>query len=424
MLAHMEGKSAFYSNTNDYQIIINKLNEMTLSSMTKKISSSLIQVSVDNLSIIISSQGNEFVEKMMNDLVLQVKKKLKENDLVVRTEKDKFHVIIENYNDSEIKSKSEEIYRAIQSYGCVISLEPIQLKASMGSVKIPDYHHENIAIETINQAYIALNDAKDLFLNYVAFEDNKKRHEESKNQMLLAHFIQNAYLKNQMCLAFQPIVNAETKEIEYYECLLRVVNNDGSASSAGPFIPIAEKMGFIEVMDGLALKMAVHELEIYRDLVLSVNVSSFSIHNSSWLAVAVSLLTDSQVASRLIVEITETNIQYDFDKISYFVSAVKALGCKVAIDDFGSGYTSFKQIKNLPVDILKIDGSYVRGIAENNDDLFFVQTLISFAKNFGIKSVAEFVENKEISDIVTDIGAEYLQGHYYFVASTQKPWAN
>lgn len=380
----------------------------------------LLQVRIDNLPMIISSQGGEFAEEMMDDLTRQIAKLIKDNDASVRTDRDHIHVLLNGYSPAEVESKAMEIFKSIQNYGCLTSVAPIQLASTIGGVTFPDTAKS--VSDALNQAYVALNDAKEMFLHYVAYGNTKKHKVESRNQMILANYIQNAFLNDKLRLAFQPIINSETGNTEYYECLLRVINTDGTLSSAGPFIPIAEKMGFIEMIDGMVLQMAVRELIEYPSVSLAVNVSNATIHSSGWLAMAINLLEDPQVASRLIIEITETSELHDMKKVSYFVTALQALGCQVALDDFGSGYTSFNQLKTLPVDIIKIDGAFVRNIVDNEDSRFFVKTLIAFGRNFGLKAVAEFVENQEIADILREMGVDYMQGNYFSPAMEQRLW--
>jgi EAL domain-containing protein (putative c-di-GMP-specific phosphodiesterase class I) len=128
------------------------------------------------------------------------------------------------------------------------------------------------------------------------------------------------------------------------------------------------------------------------------------------------------LARRLIVEITETAALVDMEEAVRFVSEVRKLGCRVALDDFGAGYTSFRHLKALTVDVVKIDGSFVRDIAVNNDNRLFVRTLVGLARGFGLRTVAECVETPEAAKVLESEGADYLQGYHFARPELVRPW--
>src|SRR3546814_8895912 len=128
------------------------------------------------------------------------------------------------------------------------------------------------------------------------------------------------------------------------------------------------------------------------------------------------------IASRLLSEITETAALQDFEETARFIGTGRDLGCKVALDDFGSGYTSFRQLKALTVDIVKIDGSFVRGVSDNPENQLFIRTLLNLANGFGLKTVAECVETAEDARILMSERVEFLQGWHYGRPSMRKPW--
>jgi EAL domain-containing protein (putative c-di-GMP-specific phosphodiesterase class I) len=142
-----------------------------------------------------------------------------------------------------------------------------------------------------------------------------------------------------------------------------------------------------------------------------------------WWAIMESLLkAHPDVAARLIVEITETVAIQDIDDVRGFVSRLKNFGCRIAIDDFGAGYTSFRNLRKLGVDIVKIDGAFVRNITQSSDDRAFVQTLIDLARRLGIKTVAEWVQDAEAAQMLSEWGCDYIQGHLIGLASLRRPW--
>ena len=128
------------------------------------------------------------------------------------------------------------------------------------------------------------------------------------------------------------------------------------------------------------------------------------------------------IAPRLTVEITETAALHDIEESARFVNVVRNLGCKVAIDDFGAGFTSFRHLKALTVDMVKIDGSFVLNLSRNVDNQLFVRNLMGLASTFGLATVAEFVENAEDADFLLKVGVQYLQGYYFGRPADRRIW--
>ena len=128
------------------------------------------------------------------------------------------------------------------------------------------------------------------------------------------------------------------------------------------------------------------------------------------------------VAERLTVEITETTAIQDIDETRGFVARVKDLGCRIAIDDFGAGYTSFRNLRKLGVDLVKIDGAFVQNLRRSEDDRAFVHTLIDLARRLGLETVAEWVQDEEAAAILADWGCDYIQGALVGLASERRPW--
>ena len=403
-----------------YDTISPQLEVIIDKSMEKGKSGLLFDISIENMSMIISSLGSDSADEFIENLTKDLAKLVQKGNVVKRTNSNHIHMTAKNCKPDKAESKSEEIYEYIKNYGSINSAEPVQLSAKIGSVDFP--LSTSSAADAVSKAYVALDDARKKHKHFAHFDMSNKHEIESRNQMILASYLQNAFLNNKLRLAFQPIVNSKTGEVGYYESLLRIINEDGSASSAGPFIPIAEKMGFMDVIDSVVLKMVVDELNKSKDVCLSLNLSNASMHDSKWLDMAIKLLADKKVASRLIVEITETAEQHDMKIVAHFANTLRELGCQIALDDFGTGYTSFNQLKKLPVDIIKIDGTFIKDITTNDENLFFVKTLMEFSKNFGLETVAEFVENQDTANLLSDMGVDFLQGNYFSPAVNYRDW--
>jgi EAL domain-containing protein (putative c-di-GMP-specific phosphodiesterase class I) len=237
--------------------------------------------------------------------------------------------------------------------------------------------------------------------------------------------IVNALNERRILLAFEPVIATATRQTAFYECLMRIRRSDGSLVPAHAVIPVAERLGLVRLLDHRVLELLIGEMAVVPGLNASVNVSPASITDPDWWTTLGALLrANSGVAERLIVEITETTVIHDIDDTRGFVSRVKDLGCKIAIDDFGSGYTSFRNLRKLGVDILKIDGAFVQNLMRTEDDRAFVSALVDLAKRLGLKTVAEWVQDEASAALLAEWGCDYLQGKLTGLASIERPWGD
>lgn len=390
-------------------------------SKSKKSLFTLTFFKLENIAPVIFSYNEKLAASYIKHVLSIITKILKGCDIIY-IDVDKFiilnDVIVEEQHYNQMMNN---ISLKIKDYGATLEKAPIYLAAKSGTVfftkdeKIPS---------VLNKAYMALYEAKKNFYanNHCIFSEHSEYFQECKAQMHMASYFLDAIEHKRLQLAFQPVVSATTGNTVSYEALLRIVTLEGEIISAGPFIPIAEKFGFIDLIDNMVLQLVVKELTLDANIVLAMNLSNQTVSDAKWLNIAKKLLGDSKIASRLIVELTETSVEYNLKKVSFFVDTIKALGCKVAIDDFGAGYTSFKQLKCINVDILKIDGSFVRDIVENPDSKLFVKTLLEFSRAYKLTTVAEYVETGEIAKLLMELGVDTLQGYYFAHPYNHRPW--
>src|SRR5262249_15746127 len=197
-------------------------------------------------------------------------------------------------------------------------------------------------------------------------------------------------------LAYEPVVAASSRQAAFYECLVRMQQGDGRVLLAPDIVPVAERLGLIRLVDHRVLELVVAELAASPNVELSLNISPDTTMDPDWWASIESLMrAHPGGAERLIVEITETGASHDINDLGGFVARLKNYGSRIAIDDFGAGYTSFRNLRKLGVDIVKIDGAFVQNIVHSADDRAFVQTLIDLARRLNIKTVAEWVPDEQ-----------------------------
>ncbi|MGI9404119.1 MAG: EAL domain-containing protein [Hyphomicrobium sp.] len=235
-----------------------------------------------------------------------------------------------------------------------------------------------------------------------------------RRNMTIADDIIQVLPERRIHLFLQPIVSAKTGQQALHACLIRMQEADGGLFNAGEFIPIAEKLGLWRLIDARTLELAVELLKTHAQLNLAINVSSHTTSDREWLAKLRKFMEASpERARRLMIEIAETAAIHDINQTIYFVDAVKELGCRVAIDDFGAGYTSFRNLKALNVDMVKIDGSFVANLAQDAGDQVFIKAMIDVAEALKIETVAEWVGDEKGAPILARAGVGYLQGNYF-----------
>ncbi|PZX16611.1 EAL domain-containing protein (putative c-di-GMP-specific phosphodiesterase class I) [Palleronia aestuarii] len=226
-------------------------------------------------------------------------------------------------------------------------------------------------------------------------------------------------------LAFQPVVPAGRPDMPaFYEGLIRVLDRNGRIIPAKDFIGQVEETEIGRRIDCLSLRRGLALLAQQPDLRIAINMSARSISFAPWRETLERGLTlDATVGERLILEITENSVNLMPQEVRSFITAMQDRGVSFALDGFGSGYTSMRHLKDIRFDILKIDGSFVRGICQTADNQAIVKAIVSIARHFDMVTIAECVELAEDSRVLRQIGVDCLQG-YYFGAPTIRPrWA-
>lgn len=385
-------------------------------------SGALMVVSITNLAMIINAYGHDTSEIVMHDLLRKIEAILNPGDVACRLQRDQIGIIANESYPEDTETLATRIHNIIQNFGrdhfATVSL---YIMGAIGSVNFPN--DTASAHDALDKAYVAVNSLQST--PHRTYETTRPEADLCRQQMGLANYLFKAYKEKRLRLAYQPIINSKTGKATHHEALLRLVNQSGKISSAGPLIPVAEKMGLIDLIDTMVMEMVIDELRRSPDIHLAFNVSNMTTEDPVWLDHLARLLRETpEIAPRLIVEITETAVLRDLRRTAFFVASIQSMGCQVALDDFGSGYTSFRQLKALSVDIVKIDGVFIKDLAQSADNRFFVKTLLDFAQGFGLTTVAEFVENGEITKILMDMGVDYMQGYYFSKPLNHRTWLN
>ncbi len=315
-------------------------------------------------------------------------------------EQDKFLEIVQNI--------SEEVYKKVFYY----EQYEIDVRITAGI----SFSNKNNKLIT---ADIALQSAKKDHKDYLVFYDELDKFQEYENNMLWSKKLKNAFNNDKIVVFYQPLINNKTMKVDKYECLVRLIDEDGKVISPFFFLDISKKSNQYIKLTKIVIEKSFKK---FSDLPFefSVNISYEDIVDSEFLDFIKEKIKKYNVSNKVVFEILEDENVKNYELLINFVDEIKSLGCKVAIDDFGSGYSNFEHLLKMNVDYLKIDASLIKNIAVDENSFKITKTIVEFAKNLNLKTIAEFVENKEIFDITKELGTDFSQG-YYFSAPIAEP---
>ncbi|HET6839939.1 MAG TPA: bifunctional diguanylate cyclase/phosphodiesterase [Bradyrhizobium sp.] len=379
-------------------------------------------IGIDRLSRINDAFGFDVADAVISEVATRIRARLRGGDLLGRFSGNKFGLILKNCTVDDINVAAERFLAAIRNEVVPTQSGPVSVTASIGAVSVPRYARGTE--EAINRAQEALDMAKRRRAgSFLLWRPNVERDAQRRVNIRVTDEIVAALNERRIVMAFEPVVEARSRKTAFHECLVRMKQDDGQFLLAPDIVPVAERLGLIRLVDHRVLELVVEELATSPNAQLSLNISPDTTMDPDWWASIESLMRAYPgVAERLIVEITETVAVQDIDDLRGFVTRLKNYGSRIAIDDFGAGYTSFRNLRKLGVDIVKIDGAFVQNIARSPDDRAFVQTLIDLARRLEIKTVAEWVQDEEAATLLRDWGCDYIQGRLIGLASSQRPW--
>jgi len=364
----------------------------------------LVHIKIDNFSTI-----NSFYGFMVGDFVIEeIAKYLKEtiNEKVYRLSGAEFAFTLENSKSFyELKEYLQNLYEEIKYYSVSYQNSKIFVDFTFGST-VGD---KNKSI--FSKVSMALSYAQEIGVPFWIYEDRMNFEDDYKQNLKLSETVREAVNKSNIVPYFQAIVDNKSGNIVKYECLARLIDKEGNILSPVLFIPIAKK---IKVYTQITIQMIDKSFLAFENshYEFNINLSIEDIMNSEIFNYIIEKLKNSSASDRVTFEILESEAIEDFDKIKKFIYEIKRYGAEIAIDDFGSGYSNFSYLIKLKANYIKIDGSLIQDIDINESSLLVVETIVSFAKKLGMKTVAEYVHSSVVMNKVKEIGIDYSQGFY------------
>ncbi len=379
-------------------------------------------VAIDHLSHLNELYGFDVADAVISQVAKRIRARLRGKDYLGRYSGNKFGVVLTSCTVDELSTAAERLLASARDEPFYTAAGPMAVTLTIGGVTAP--RHGRTVTEVLSRAQDALHASRvKRHGSFTPYVPNAERDAMRRRSARAGDEIVAALNERRIALAYEPVVRAGNRETAFYECLMRVYRSDGSVALASDIIPVAERVGMVRMLDFRALELVVADLATTPSLRASVNVSPNSaIDPHWWQGLGALLRANTDAAARLIIEITETAAIHDLDDARGFVSRVKDLGCRIAIDDFGAGYTSFRNLRKLGVDIIKIDGSFVPNIVKSDDDRAFVRTLVDLSHRLSLECVAEWVQDEQTAVLLTEWGCDYLQGALIGLATSERPW--
>jgi diguanylate cyclase (GGDEF)-like protein len=393
-----------------------RLHETLEDAALTQIPCGFLLATIDNLGRINNAYGYDVADEVIGVIAKRLRSRMRGADVLGRFSGNKFGIILKNCAPEDIGLAADRFLSAIRDDVVMTIAGPVSVTGTIGGVSVP--YHADTVDDVLARAQESLDHTKDRRPgSFIAYQPNPERETQRRANIRATDSIVTALNERRILLAFEPVVDAHSREVAFHECLLRIRRIDGSLIPATEIIPIAERLGLSRMLDNRVLELVIAEMAAHPNLRTSLNVSASTTTDPDWWSRLEGLLRlHTGVAERLIVEITETAAIHNIDNARGFVRRVKDLGSQIAIDDFGAGYTSFRNLRHLGVDMIKIDGSFVQNLMRSDDDRNFVRVMLDLARGLKLKTVAEWVQDEQSAEMLAGWGCDYLQGEHIGLA--------
>jgi diguanylate cyclase (GGDEF)-like protein len=395
-----------------------RLQELLKHNSSQPIEHAVCHINIDRFKVINETCGPAAGDDLLIELADVLRRRIRHHDTLARIGGDEFGIIMRDCSLEHAEHVAEGLLQLFGELRFNWHGKRYAVGASVGLVPLTD--PDSSVSNVLSAADAACHAAKDKGGHRVfMFNSNDAGLAKRHGHMRWVSRINRALDEDRFRLSFQPIapVQLEDEPPVHYELLIRMQDEFGNMVSPGAFLPAAELYSLSTKLDRWVLSTAFkwldnHPRHVDELSLCAINLSGHSLGDDQFLDFVIDLFVTSRVpASKICFEITETAAIANLEHASRFIGTLKALGSRFALDDFGSGLSSFAYLKTLPVDFLKIDGMFIRDIHEDPIHLAMVQSINEVGHLMGMETVAEFVENDAIVDVLRELGIDYAQGY-------------
>lgn len=376
----------------------------------------LLLLDLDQFKDVNDSRGHGAGDALLKALATLLREQTRETDVLARQGGDEFAILLYPVNPSEAQSAAERIRQAIHRSPFLVGGQPVHVTASIGIAVFPDHGTapEELFVCTDLALYRAKESGRDAVF---VFEPAGDSRQQTESKLTWVRCIHEALEKDRFVLYAQPILDLRRRRVSHYELLLRMLGPDGEVILPGEFLDVAERSGLIRSIDRWVVCRVIRLLADQHltqpAAHLSLNLSAKAFEDQGLVPLIRQELTSAGVVPQsLVLEITETAAIADLVRARDFIIQLKQLGFQLALDDFGVGFSSFRHLRELPVDYLKIDGSFIRDLARNPMDQHLVKSMVEVARGMGKSTVAEFVGDATTVTLLRQLGVDYAQGYH------------
>ncbi len=374
----------------------------------------LAYIDLDRFKLINDLYGHMTGDEVLRIISQRIVAHLGPHQKLGRVGGDEFVIVFSGTTIRRATEVCRSVIASIENDPCQIEDKAFQVKCSIGLIDVVD---ESVANDAISIADRACRAAKGSSDSLVIYERDAAAFRERSEELTMVARFGVAQVPDGLFLEMQPIMSlARPYDSHNFEVLLRLREPDNSITPAGKIISAAESNGRIALIDrwvlGTLLRwLSAHRSQLSKTRFICLNLSGASLNDERFVQDAFSMLAEAgNVIDLLCFEITESVALNDLSNTNRFIDKVRSMGAKVALDDFGAGYTSFSYLRELSADAVKIDGAFVRDVISHPANLAIVEAIAELSRNLGMKTIAEWAENVAIVEALTEVGVDYVQG--------------
>lgn len=372
----------------------------------------MFAISVGNLAELNDQVGFEAADRAIETVLARLCSTMRGRDRFVRYSGNRFALTLRGCGQAEAEIAAERLCGLVAAEPVATARGTAEIHLVIGAATAPDHAAEATTLLRRAETSLALAKRR-ADTTYLMYDPRLFRNAARTGRPEPVLDSLDTLNTRRIVLACQPVIEAGTRRLAFCEALLRIQGEDGRVRPAGDVIPALERAGLVHLADARMLELVAEHLARDPEARIALNVSPMTMDRPDWIpTLAGHLGSRGTIAPRLIVEVTETAAIRDPAGTRRSLEAMKELGVAIAIDDFGAGHTSFRHMRDFPVDIVKIDGAFVQNLSRSADDRYFVRTLVDLARHLGLKTVGEWVEDEESARLLFEWGADYLQGDH------------